>query len=75
MVFVACAIRAYLLAKLSSYLKDNSTSLKKVFSQLSNVTVFSGREGYRFAKVLTKKQKQILGAFYVADEIMATLND
>ena len=46
-IFIACVIRSYLLNKLSQYLTDNSTSMKKVFSQLSNVTILSGHDGYR----------------------------
>ena len=37
--FIACVIRSYLLGKLGQYLTDNSTSLKKAFSQLSNITI------------------------------------
>jgi transposase len=73
--FIACAIRAYLLKKLTQYLADNSTSLKKVFNQLSNITILSGHEGYRFTKALTKKQKQILTAFDAAHDIVKTLKE
>jgi hypothetical protein len=71
--FIACVIRSHLLNKLERYLTDNSTSLKKAFSQLSNITILSGREGYRFAKALSKKQKQILAAFDAADDIVGSL--
>ncbi|MDR1469498.1 MAG: hypothetical protein LBT00_09410 [Spirochaetaceae bacterium] len=37
--FIACLIRACLLRRLSKYLSDNSTSLKKAFCQLSNITI------------------------------------
>jgi transposase len=71
--FIACVIRAYMLSKLANYLTENSTSMKKVFSQLSNITIFSDHKGYRFAKSLTKKQKQILSAFNAVDDIVSTL--
>jgi transposase len=64
--FIACIIRAYLLKKLTQYLVDNSTSLKKVFNQMSNITILTGNNGYRFTKALTKKQKQILSTFDAA---------
>lgn len=68
--FIACVIRSYLLNKLSKYLTDNSTSMKKVFSQLSNITILSSHNGYRFTKALTKKQKQILSAFNAVGDII-----
>jgi len=71
--FIACAIRAYLLSQLAQYLVDNSTSLKKVLNQLSNITIISSHDGYRFTKALTKNQKQILSAFGATDDILASL--
>jgi transposase len=71
--FIACVIRSYLLRKLNQYLTDNSTSMKKVFSQLSNITVVSGTKGLRFTKALSKKQKQILNAFAADKAIIASL--
>ncbi|MBS4021775.1 MAG: hypothetical protein KGZ79_05075, partial [Dethiobacter sp.] len=68
--FIACVIRSYLLNRLSNYLTDNSTSMKKVFSQLSNITILSSQGGYRFTKALTKKQKQILSAFNAVSDIV-----
>ena len=68
--FIACVIRTYLLSKLTQYLTDSSTSLKKALSQLSNITIISGSEGLRFTKALTKKQKQILKPF-AADKAIA----
>jgi len=62
-MFIACIIRTHLLNKLSQYLKDNSSSLKKALYQLSNITIMSTSNGFRFAKALTKKQKQILKPF------------
>ena len=47
--------------------------MKKVFSQLSNITVISGRDGCRFAKALSKKQKEMLAAFDAADDIVSSL--
>jgi len=71
--FVACVIRAYMLKQLSQYLTDNTTSLKKVLNQLSNITIISGNDGYRFTKALTKKQKQILSAFNAEEDILNSL--
>ena len=67
--FIACVIRTYLLSKLSQYLLDSSTSLKKALSQLSNIAIISGAGGLRFTKAMTKKQKQILKVF-AADKII-----
>jgi transposase len=71
--FIACIIRSYLLNKLNQYLTDNSTSLKKAFSQLSNITIISNSKGFRFTKALTKKHKQILKPFSANTAIMASL--
>ncbi len=71
--FVACVIRSYLLGKLSQYLMDNSTSLKKVLSQLSNITIVSGAKGLRFTKALSKKHKQILKPFAADTAILDSL--
>lgn len=71
--FVACAIRTYLLNKLTQYLTDSSISLKKVLSQLSNITIISGSRGFRFTKALTKKQRQILKLFSADKAILASL--
>ena len=71
--FIACIIRSFLLRKLNQYLTDNSTSLKKVFGQLSNITIVSGSNGLRFTKALSKKQKQILKPFDADTAIIASL--
>jgi hypothetical protein len=71
--FIACLIRAYLLRMLWKYLADNSTSLKKAFNQLSNITIISGHDGYRFTKALTRKHKQILSAFDAVDDIVKSI--
>jgi transposase len=71
--FIACVIRSYILGKLNQYLTDNSSSLKKVFSQLSNITIISASKGFRFTKALTKKQKQILKPFAADTAITASL--
>jgi hypothetical protein len=71
--FIACVIRSYLLNKLSQYLTDNSTSLKKALNQLSNVTIISNAGGFRFVKALSKKQKQILKVFGADCDIVASL--
>jgi transposase len=71
--FIACIIRSYLLQKLAQYLTDNSSSLKKVFSQLSNITIISGNNGFRFTKALSKKHKQILKPFNAHVVILSSL--
>lgn len=71
--FIACIIRSYMLGKLNDYLTSNSTSLKKVFNQLSNINIISSNNKYRFAKALTKKQKQILTVFQANDSILSSL--
>lgn len=72
--FIACVIRAYMLGRLSKYLTEKSTSMKKVFNQLSNITMISSNEGYRFTKALTKKQKEILEKFNAASDILKNIN-
>jgi len=56
-VFIACVIRSYLLNKLRQYLTDNSTSMKKVFSQFSNIAVISGHNGYHFTVEISLRSK------------------
>jgi nicotinamide mononucleotide adenylyltransferase len=72
--FIAAVIRSSLLGKLSPYLTAHSTSLKQVFSQLSNITILSSADRYRFCKAFTKKQKQIPAAFDTVDDVNASLN-
>jgi transposase len=71
--FIACIIRSYLLTKLNQFLTDNSTSLKKVLSQLSNIMIISKSKEFRLTKALTKKQKQILKLFTADTDIMDSL--
>ena len=73
--FIASVIRSYMMNCLSKYLDDNSTSMKKVFNQLSNIIIISGNGGYRFTKALSKVQKQILSAFNADEDILNSLND
>jgi transposase len=68
--FIALAIRTFMLSKLKQFLSDNSTSLKKVFNQLENVTIITSSTKGRFTKALTKKQKDILSAFSLQTGIM-----
>jgi transposase len=58
--FIALALRTYMLSKLKAYLSDNSTSMKKVFNQLDNITILLSDNESRLTKALTKKQKSIL---------------
>ena len=62
-IFVACIIRNFLLHKLSAYLVESSSSLRKAIDELSNIVLLSSQGTYRFAKTLSKKQKAILAAF------------
>jgi transposase len=73
-IFIACIIRYYMLNKLSEYLNENSTSLKRVLNQLSNITVISNSNGIRFTKALTKVQKLILSFFNAFDDILLSLS-
>jgi len=75
-VFVACIIRNYLLNKLLGYLVETSCSLGKALNQLSNIVLlFSQEGGYRFAKALSKKQKDILSVFIESKDLDKTLTD
>ena len=56
--FIGCIIRSYLLNKLSQYMRDNSTTLKKVFNQLMNIQIISNSNGFRFTQALTKKKRK-----------------
>ena len=71
--FIACVIRSHLLNRLSKYLHDHSTSMNKVFNQLSNITIISSNKLCRFTKALTKTQKQILLAFDADEDIMESI--
>lgn len=68
--FIASIIRTHMLNRLSKYMTENSISLKKVLNQLSNITIISSGEGYRFTKTLTKKQKKILSVFNATSDII-----
>lgn len=72
--FVAVIIRSYMLEKLRPYFRDNSTSLGKVISQLSNIIMIETAEGRRFAKAITKKQREILQQFDAYNLISASLD-
>jgi hypothetical protein len=72
--FVALAIRSYMLGKLGKYIAVHSTSLKKVLNKLENIIVVSAAGGCRFAKALTKQQKDILAPFAAADDIASSLD-
>jgi transposase len=73
--FIACIIRTLLLEKLRKYLTDNSTSLKKVLNQMSSIRIVSSANGgYRFAKALSKKQKEILKPFGGSNNILTSLS-
>jgi hypothetical protein len=50
-------------------------SLRKALNQLSNVILLSSSEGYRFAKALSKKQRDILSVFIEAKDIDKALSN
>lgn len=71
--FIACVLRSYMMSKLTGYLAANSTSMKKTFSQLSNiVTISANAEPMRLIQALTKKQKDILTAFDALPDFEST---
>ena len=72
--FVACIIRAHMLGKLTRYLAVNSSSIKKVFNQLSDISIVCSNRGISFAKALTKKQKQILDVFDATEDILKSIS-
>lgn len=72
-LFVALVIRTYIMCKLKKHLDEKSTSLKKVFNQLSNITVITTGGKVRFTKALTKEQKLILSAFNAHEDILKSV--
>lgn len=68
--FIACGIRSCMLGKLSKLLEKDSTSMKKILSQLSDIVIIANSEQFRFTKTQTKKQKEILSAFDATEDIM-----
>jgi transposase len=71
--FIALVIRAYMLGKLDHYITVNSVSLKKVLSKLENITIVISSGRSRFAKALTKQQKEILASFDAVADIVTKL--
>lgn len=71
--FIACIVRSYMFGKLRQYLHDNSTSMNKVYSQLSNIIMIESEGKQRFAKALTKKQREILQQFGAHEAILKSL--
>ena len=72
-LFVALVIRTYMMGKLNQYLAEKSSSLKKVFNQLTNITVITTGGTVRFTKALTKEQKLILTVFNATDDILKSV--
>ena len=66
-------LRSYILNKAQAYLTDHSTSMKKILNQLSNIFLIEYNGVKRFAKALTKTQKQILALFDVEETILRSL--
>lgn len=71
--FLACVIRSYMLKQLHQYLQDNSTSMNKVYNQLSNIIMIESNGEQHFTKALTKKQREILQQFNAYTAIMTSL--
>ncbi len=44
-----------------------------MLNKFSNIYLVSGQDGYRFAKALTKEQKEILSVFNASDEILRSI--
>lgn len=72
--FIACVIRSYMLEKLHQYLQENSTSMNKVYSQLSNIIMIETAGGRRFTKAISKKQREILQQFNAYTAILTSLD-
>ena len=72
-LFTALVIRTCMMGKLKKHLAEKSTSLKKVFNQLTNITVITTDGKARFTKALTKEQKSILSAFNATDRILKSV--
>jgi transposase len=72
--FIALAIRAYMLGKLSKYIAANSSSLKKAFRKLENIIIVYSNGRCRFTKALTRQQKDILASFNAVVDIATTLD-
>ena len=72
-IFLACLLRSYMMGKLQRYLSEQSTSMKKVWHQLSNIVMVECNGVRRLAKALTKKQKDILALFGAERELLASL--
>ena len=71
--FMASVIRSYMFERLRQYLVDNSTSMSKVYQQLSNIIIIESEGKQRFAKALTKKQREILQQFNAHTAILESL--
>jgi transposase len=72
-LFIALAIRTYMLGKLQYYLAEKANSLKKIFNKLTNITIVTIDGKSRFTKALTKEQKSILSFFNATSEILKSL--
>ena len=72
-LFIALVIRTYIMGKLKKHLAEKSTSLKKIFNQLTNITMITTGGKARFTKALTKEQKSILSAFNATDDILKSV--
>ena len=70
-IFLACLLRSYMFGKLQRYLSEQSTSMKKVWNQLSNIIMVECNGVKRLAKALTKKQKDILSIFGLERDILS----
>lgn len=72
-IFIALAIRTYMLGKLGNYISDKTTSLKKIFNKLTNISIVTNNGETRFTKALTKEQKSILAIFDASNEILKSI--
>lgn len=74
-IFIALVIRSYMLNHLGDYLAKEHITFKKAMLRLSDIKIIKNRDGYRFLKALTKKQKLLLSVFSVQDEISENLSE
>ena len=74
-IFIALAIRTYIIGKLQNNLAEKSYSLKKIFNKLTNISIITNGGKARFTKALTKEQKSILSAFNATNDILKSVEN
>jgi transposase len=69
LTFIVFAIRAYMQNKLGKYRATDSLSLGNALDSMENILVVHSDGEWRFAKALTKRQKEILTSFDAVADI------